>query len=121
MLEKKIELLRSQITELESKNFTIEGWKGATIVILERIFGVNHSSITSIKQIKHSVRDTRAIGGILHDNLNHCRNEGKAIIEACIKELESLGLPKKKEIGNSGINIQLTQNQSLVVSILILR
>lgn len=118
MLEKKIELLKNQILELESISFTIEGWKGATIVILERIFGENHSSISSIKQIKYSVSDTTALGGFRRDNVDLCRNQGKAVVEACIKELEILGLPDKKEVNNSGINIQLTQNQSLVVSIL---
>ena len=118
MLDKKIKLLKNQITELENKNFTIEGWKGATIVILERIFGENHSSISSIKQIKHDVNDFTALGGFRYDNLNLCRNQGKAIVEACIKELEILGLPDKKETNNSEINIQLTQNQSLTMNVL---
>lgn len=119
MIEKSIVSLKYQIIKLDNQNLDIEGWKCATAIILERIFDENHSSISAIKGIKHNISDTLAIGGNYRNNLDQCINQGKTILEACITEIEIFGLPKKKENYNSGISINLTQNQTVSISILI--
>jgi len=119
MIEKKIELLKNQIFKLENQDLDIDGWKGSTTIILERIFSENHPSIRAIREIKHSVSNLTALGGSYRNNISQCKIQGKEILETCILEIESLGLPEKKENHNPGININLTQNQTVSVSILI--
>jgi hypothetical protein len=65
--------------------------------------------------------DGWAIGDTSHfwDNIVSCKKQGKDILEACITELETFGQPDKKESDKAGININLTQNQTVNITLLI--
>jgi hypothetical protein len=112
--EKQIELIKKQLSKLDSKDFDLSGWKSSTIVILSRIFGDTYQGIKAIENIKYS---SGGIGSVHWDNLASCKKQGKDILEACITELETLGQPEQKKNDNSGININLTQNQNQTVNI----
>ena len=114
MREKQIELIKKQLSKLESNDFNLSGWKSSTIVILSRIFGDTYQGIKAIENIKYS---SGGIGSVHWDNLASCKKQGKDILEACITELETFGQPEPKKNENSGININLTQNQNQTVNI----
>lgn len=118
MTDKQIELLRKQIEKLDDKDFDLDAWKSSTTVILGRIFGDNYQGIKAIEKIKFDSGGW-AIGDASHfwDNMTSCKKQGKEILEACITELETFGLPEKKKTDSSGININLTQNQNQTVNI----
>jgi hypothetical protein len=116
MTEKQIELIKKQLSKLESNDFDLSGWKSSTIVILSRIFGDTYQGIKAIENIKYS---SGGIGSVHWDNLASCKKQGKDILEACITELETFGQPEPKKNENSGININLTQNQTVNINLLI--
>ena len=98
MVEKYIELLRHQIDKINEESFDLEAWKRATIVLLGRIFGDATTKISEIEKIKFdygswSLRD--ASGS--NDLMDSCRNQGKVILEACIAELEIVGLEEEAQ------------------------
>jgi hypothetical protein len=73
-----------------------------------------------ISQIKNTVTDLRSFNGYYSNNIEQCKQRGKEILDASITELESFGLPEKKEKNNeSGVNISLTQNQTLNINIIL--
>jgi hypothetical protein len=119
MSKKEIELIKGQIDKLSDSHFDVDSWKSSTNVILSRIFGSNYEGIKSIKSIRHSAGGI-SFGGqdsAFWDNKETCKKQGRDILGACIKELETFGVP---EIGNNkehGINITLTQNQHQTVNI----
>ena len=118
MPEKQIAILQQQISKLDDSDFDLEGWKTSTIVILSRIYGDTYQGIKSIEKIIFSS------GGIASnsvssfwDNMKSCKKQGKDLIEACITELKTFGLPVTKDVSGSGVNIHLTQNQNQTVNI----
>jgi hypothetical protein len=48
-----------------------------------------------------------------------CKKIGKEILETCITELETFGIREKIQPNSSGININLTQNQSVNINLLV--
>lgn len=117
MTEKQIELINKQLFKLDSQDFDLEGWKGSSIVILSRIFGDGYTGIKALKKIEYS---GSVIGNGSFDNLKSCKKQGKDILDACITELEIFGQPEQKKNENSGVNINLTQNQNQIVNITLL-
>lgn len=98
MPENEIKLLQGQIEKLKTKDFDLDAWKKATIIILERIFGVNNQKIRQIESIEYeysswSLRDTTGA----NTYLDSCKKLGREILQASIDELEILGLPKTSE------------------------
>ena len=118
MNEKYTELLKSQISKLENQDFDLDAWKGSTTILLERIFGELYSGIKPITLIKNHVSDLRALGGSYMNNIKQCKQQGKEILEACITELEIFGLPEKKKSIDSGLKINMIQNQTVNISII---
>lgn len=116
MIEKNIELLKTQISKLENQEFDLDAWKGATTILLERIFSEAYSGIKSINLIRNHVSDLRALGGYYSNNIKQCKQQGKEIIEACITELETFGLPEKRTNTDTGLKINMIQNQTVNVS-----
>ena len=101
MPEKEIQLLKTQIDKLSRKDFDLDAWKKATIIILARIFGENNLKIRQIESIEYdysiwSLRDTTGF----NTYLDSCKKLGREILQASIDELESLGLPKSEETTN---------------------
>jgi len=97
MPEKEIQLLKTQIDKLSKKDFDLDAWKKATIIILARIFGENNLKIRQIESIEYdysswSLRDTTGF----NTYLDSCKKLGREILQASIDELESLGLPKSE-------------------------
>lgn len=120
MNEKNIELLRRQLTELEKVganpatnseySFGVEAWKSSTISILERIFGKASIKIKQIERIK--LERTVRMNGPHKYHTETVKETGKAIIEACIAELENLGMPEQIYNGEKqGINLTVLQSQ----------
>lgn len=98
MPENEIKLLQAQIDKLKIKDFDLDAWKKATIIILARIFGENNQKIRQIESIEYdysswSLRDTTGSNTYLES----CKKLGREILQASIDELETLGLPKETE------------------------
>jgi hypothetical protein len=95
MVQKQIELIRNQIIKLEEKEFDLDAWKSSTSVILGSIFNDNYQGVKAIDKIKFDSGGW-AIGDASHfwDNIVSCKKQGKEILEACIVELETFGLPE---------------------------
>ncbi len=93
MIDKYVEVLKKQIVKLNDDDFDLEAWKSATNVLLGRIFGDTTIKIGEIDKIKYdfgswSLRD--ASGS--RDQMQSCKKRGRGILEACITELDILGL-----------------------------
>ncbi|MCK4663391.1 MAG: hypothetical protein KAT68_11035 [Bacteroidales bacterium] len=106
MTKKYISLLKKQIEKLDSKEFDLNSWKISTVLLLERIFGENSLKIQKIQDIKYdlgswTLRDTLATSS----TTDVCKKKGREIIEACILELETLGLPDKNDEGTTAQQI----------------
>lgn len=120
MIEKQIELIKKQIDKLNSSDFDLKAWKSSSILILDRIFGSDFQGIKTIENIKYTS------GGIYGgsnpsswNNMDSCKKQGKEILETCINELTIFGAREKPKKDNSGININLTQNQSVNINLLV--
>lgn len=120
MIEKKIELITKQIEKLNNPDFDLGAWKSSSILILDRIFGNDFQGILAIEKIKHRS------GGIYAgstssswNNMDSCKKQGREILQTCIIELETFGTREKPQKAGSGININLTQNQSVNINLLI--
>lgn len=92
MIEKKIELIKRQIENLEKKDFNLEAWKTSTKLVLERIFGGGSQKIREIDRIRYdlsswTMRDTMGTSS----TMDTCKKTGRAILEMAIQELEILG------------------------------
>ncbi|MFC2111180.1 hypothetical protein ACFLQ5_01870 [Bacteroidota bacterium] len=97
-MEKYINLIRSQIEKLSTKDFDLEAWKSSTTVLLERIFGEETHKISEINKIKyeHGSWALRDASGA-KTNMDSNKKRGREILIAAINELENFGLPEKKE------------------------
>ena len=98
MVKKYIELLKHQIEQLSDDSFDLEAWKRATIIMLARIFGDASTKISEIEKIRFdygswSLRDASGSS----DLMDSCRNQGRVILEACIAELEIIGIEEDGE------------------------
>ena len=96
MKEQYIKLLQNQVNKLDAKDFDLDSWKESTMLILERIFGKESGKIRRIGDIHYdlsswSLRDT--LGTSAH--FDTCKKKGKDILEACIMEIETIGIPEK--------------------------
>jgi CRISPR/Cas system Type II protein with McrA/HNH and RuvC-like nuclease domain len=108
MLEKHINDLKIQLTKLESLNRDFDGWKSATLIVLVRAFGKEHTAVNELEKIKYS---NHVIAGSSYSNIEKCKNNSRAILEACISDLGNHGLPTQKDHSNTGLSINLIQNQ----------
>lgn len=111
MIDKYITLLKTQIEKLDEESFDLEAWKSSTIVVLSRIFGDHSSKINQIEKIRFelgswSLRDASGHS----DQMHSCKMRGKAILDACITELEILGTEEESQ-GDTD------EEKALVVSI----
>ena len=94
-MKKEIQILNTLLEKLNNKNFNLEAWKSATVVILARLFGENSRKIKEIENIEYdysswSLRDTSG-----ESHLEVCKKLGRNILEASILEIEVLGLADK--------------------------
>ena len=101
MVEKYIELLNHQIEKLQEEPFDLDAWKRATVILLGRIFGDASTKISEIEKITFdygswSLRDASGSA----DQMDSCKNQGKVILEACIAELEIIGVEEDTDDGN---------------------
>lgn len=120
MIEKQIELIKKQIQKLSSSEFDLSAWKSSSILILDRIFGSEFQGIQAIENIKY--KSGGVYGGTSSttwNNMDSCKKQGKEILETCITELETFGAREKPQSNSSGININLTQNQSVNINLLV--
>lgn len=120
MSKKIIALLKRQLEELDKigtnpstqneYSFGVDAWKSSTISILERVFGKESRKIQEVEKIELKRRITKQ--GDLY-SIETVKETGRSIIEACIAEIENLGLPESKYDGNEkGINLTVVQSQS---------
>ncbi len=108
MIEKYITLIENQISNLDKSDFDLEAWKSSTIVVLSRVFGDDQNKMKQIKDLRvdfgsWTLRDTDG----LHSEMANCKIRGRAVLEAAIVELRTLGVPEetteiesKEVIGN---------------------
>lgn len=113
-IDKYVSMLQQQLEKLNGEKFDIEAWKSSTIIALERIFGNNNQRSKEIEKIKYS-SGGYMIGNASNfwNNLDKCKEQGRAILEMSIAELESFGLPESGAKETGGINISLSQNQTV--------
>lgn len=120
MNKKYIEILKRQLIELEKigsnsatiseRSFGVEAWKSSTISILERIFGKDSRKILEVEKIV--LERTVNMSGPHKYHTETVKETGKAIINACISELELLGSPNQIYSGEKqGINLTVLQSQ----------
>lgn len=91
-----VKIFKIQISNLDSDDFDLEAWKSGSIVLLSRVFGDASSKIEQIDKIKFdfgswSLRDSSGS----HDQMESCKKRCKGIMEACITELEVLGIDQE--------------------------
>jgi len=114
-------LLKQQLEKLENIgsnpktsdefSFGINGWKSATISVLERIFGKDSRKISEIEKIE--LRRSVQIKGKDSYYIETFKETGRSIIEACIAEIEALGVPEQRyDDSKKGINLNVVQSQS---------
>lgn len=117
MAEKETQLIRKQIEKLDEKDFDLNIWKSTTIMVLERIFGMESVKIDLIKNISYdysswTLRDTSGTSAS-----EMVKKLGREILETCIQELETFGIPEKKESGQVEMAaIQLAMEDALRIS-----
>jgi len=120
MNEKYVELLKRQLLELEKVgtnpstvsewSFGVEAWKSSTIAILERIFGQESRKIKEIEKIE--LKRSFPTKGSDRYHIETVKETGRAIIDACIAEIETLGSPDQIYNGEKhGINLTVLQSQ----------
>jgi hypothetical protein len=89
MSEKNISLLRKRIEKLDDKEFDLEAWKEATMMVLGRIFGETDSSLKQIDNLKidyssWALRDATS----KYNPAETCKKKGREILSSLIDELE---------------------------------
>lgn len=120
MVEKQIELIKKQIEKIDERSFDLDAWKSSTKVILARIFGGESKAVSAIEDIKYQNFGVATIGySSFSNNIHSCKTQGKDILQVCIAELEIFGQPDTTTKDNAGININLTQNQTVNIQLLI--
>ena len=74
MIKNKIELLKNQMSKLDSENLNFNAWKSSTILLVERIFGENNQKIKEINNIKYTSGGIATVGAShFWDNIDSCR------------------------------------------------
>jgi hypothetical protein len=102
MSQKEIALLREQLAKLDEKKFDLEAWKNHTLILLERIYGTNHSRVQMIRNLRYdysswNLRDVAGAG----KSKDPIRMQASEIMEAILYELEQLGPPDESKINES--------------------
>lgn len=121
MSEQYLKLLQRQLSELEKVgsnpatqreySFGVQAWKSSTISIFERIYGKESKKIELIDRIE--LNRSFAMKGPDSYHIDTVKETGKAILNACIAEMEELGLPDNKYDGSGkGINLTVVQSQT---------
>jgi hypothetical protein len=121
MKEKYLLLLNRQLTELDKigsnpktqdeYSFGVDAWKSSTISVIERIFGTESRKIAEIEKIE--LGRSVSMNGPNRYHIETVKETGRSIIEACIVEIEILGVPEQRYDGiEKGINLTVVQSQS---------
>mgnify|MGYP000326093781 CR=1 FL=1 len=84
--KKSIEVLQAQIAKLEEKEFDLNAWKNFTVLLLERIFGLNTKKISAIEKIKYDqgswvLRDETGYT----NSMEACKKLGREVLEEAEK------------------------------------
>lgn len=119
-VNKEVEVIKKQIDKLNDSNTSLEGWKSSAIILLTRIFGADSSAVQAINKIRYSGWGISSPGGqsFHSNNLESCKQQGREILEACINDLETFGIPEKQTPEKDGINITVNQHQTVQVKLL---
>ena len=91
-----IQLLQKQIDKLVADDFDLEAWKSGSIIILERLFGLENQKIAQILKIKYdqsswALREAKGSKNMMET----CKRQGKEILHIAIDELAHFGLPEE--------------------------
>ncbi len=94
--KKETQFLNKQIEKLEAEDFDLEAWKSGTIVLLERLFGVDNQKIRQVEKIKYdqsswALREAKGSKNMMET----CKRQGKEILEIAKDELEYFGTPEE--------------------------
>lgn len=121
MNEKYILLLKKQLEEVEKigtnqstineRSYGVEAWKSATISILETIFGQKSKKIEEVEKIE--LKSQATLNGPKKYYVETVKERARAILNACISELEILGNPSQIYTGEKeSLNLTVSQNQN---------
>lgn len=96
MGEREIKILESRIEKLNAPDFDLEAWKGATVVVLDRIFGQDNQKSEQINKIKYeqsswALRDAKGSKNLI----DSCKKRGEEVLRVAIEELEFFGVPEE--------------------------
>ena len=127
MVKNEIELLKKQISNLDSEYLDFVSWKRSIVILLGRIFGESSQNIKQMNDIEHKVYSNPIVmtvdggisGGPYADNTYECREHARELLNTFIIELENFGLPEPiaEKADNSQINITQNQNQNQTVDL----
>lgn len=135
MVKNEIELLKNQISKLDSENLDFVAWKSSIVILLGRIFGESSQNIKQMSDIKYTIYgspvgppsncptwDGPYYNGTRKkpsDNMVQCIAHARELLGTFIIELENFGLPEKinEKAENPQINIMQTQNQNQTVDL----
>ena len=120
MNEKYILLLKKQLEEVENigtnqstvneRSYGVDAWKSATISILETIFGQKSKKIEEVEKIE--LKRQVSYNGPTEYYVETVKERARAILNACITELEILGNPSQIYTGEKeSFNLTVSQNQ----------
>lgn len=126
MNEKYILLLKKQLEEVEKigtnqstvneRSYGVDAWKSATISILETIFGQKSKKIEEVEKIE--LKRQVSYNGPTKYYVETVKERARAILNACISELEILGNPSQIYTGEKeGLNLTVSQNQQNIQTI----
>ena len=108
-------------TQEINNNSDLKVWKAQAINIINRIYGKDSKQEDQINNIKYRsfssvvVMTGHVSSGSSSNNLYSCKKECIQMVEGIITDLKSFGLPQLSVSNseNKGININITQNQSV--------
>ena len=126
MVENYINLLKNKKSKLDDENLDFVAWKGSTLITLGRIYDENSQNIKQMDDIKYevnrfplSVTIGSVTGGNTYNNLQQCTDRARAVLGAIIDELENAGFPPIVEKNDRGTHINVTQNQTVSLNLII--
>lgn len=103
--EKAIESLQSRLDALPkvSDSQKFNEWKTRTMQTLAHIYGENHSSYLTLKEI---------YGFRYSDRTASAKAEASELLSGLIENLQNFGFPKLNEGTTNGLNVQVNQHNS---------
>ncbi len=125
-MEKEVEIYIIALKEIQNPDilneYDLSTWKGKALNIVIRIYGkdsVQEGHINEIRFENYMIPSVSLQSYRPRNNADICREQVTKTIEGFISDLSTFGLPEKKDTTNKGgINISVSQNQTISVNVI---